>query len=337
MTEFSINEFIKYINTKESYFLNRWGGSDIYILGIFNYYYLKNYNTDKIMDYDDIEYYINYLSKYNGYYDTSNNKSERYNNLILFFNKIKDIYVSNEVNFDLLNFYHNEFGKYFNKNIYLDIKYISYHNICESTYFFSNIILELFKNKKILIISPFCNLIKNQIPKLKYLYNKEINNEFVFLNTFITYFNEDDKIYTNIPHNNFHETVKHYEQEIDKLDFDIALISCGSYAYFIGEKIKTMNKKAFYIGGILQLYFGLYGDGYLKKYFKWFDLNYCELNNFDIKYSFKTKEMCNTYIYNENKHIHILNTFNYDYNKFDENNKELNYIGAKINFLMKNL
>jgi hypothetical protein len=59
-------------------------------------------------------------------------------------------------------------------------------------------------------------------------------------------------------------------------------------------------------------------------------LNYCQLNTFDILYSFKTKEMCNTYIYNEKKHIDKLKNFNY------VTNDKLNFIGSKIEFLMDN-
>lgn len=331
MCEIELEEYEKIITENNSYFINRWGGSDIYILGIYQYYYLKNNNVDKIPEYDNIEYYINYLSKYNGYYDIEKDTQIRHNNLLTYFNELKFIYINNNLSYNLLNFYNNEFSKYFNKCNYKNLKYISYHTINENTYFFEKIVLEKFINKKILIISPFCELMKKQLDKLKYLYNKEINVEFCFLNTYITYYDEDNNKYTNIPHNNFKETVEYYKSQINNIDFNIALLSCGSYAHFIGEHIKNINKKAFYVGGILQLYFGLYGDGYLKKYFKWFDLNYCELNTFDnISYSFKTKEMCNTYIYNEKKHLDILKKFKY------EQNDKLNYIGSKILYLMDN-
>jgi hypothetical protein len=222
------------------------GGSDFYILGIYQHYYLKNNDLqEKKKEYDDINYYINYLSKYNGYYDTSNNIKVRHHNLKLYFNKLKKIYLSNILNYNATNFYSNEFSKYFNKNDHLNLKYISYHLINENKYFFDNIILEKYKNKKILIISPFCNLIEKQIPNLKYLYNKDVDNKFIFLNTYITYFNEDNDTYTNTPHNNFEETVKYYTEKINKLDFDVALLSCGSYAHFLGEIIKIKEKKHF--------------------------------------------------------------------------------------------
>jgi len=49
----------------------------------------------------------------------------------------------------------------------------------------------------------------------------------------------------NIPHSNFFETVEYYKEEINKIDFDIALLACGSYAHFIGEYVKTIGKKPF--------------------------------------------------------------------------------------------
>lgn len=48
--------------------------------------------------------------------------------------------------------------------------------------------------------------------------------------------------------------------DIKKLDFDVALLSCGGYgnhlSYFI---YKEMNKSALYIGGGLQIWFGIMG------------------------------------------------------------------------------
>ena len=48
--------------------------------------------------------------------------------------------------------------------------------------------------------------------------------------------------------------------DISKLDFDIALISCGGYGVPLSYYIKKeLQKSAIYIGGGLQLLFGVMG------------------------------------------------------------------------------
>ena len=176
-------------------------------------------------------------------------------------------------------------------------------------------------------------MISKQVDKLENLYNIKISTDFIYLKTYITYLNEDNNLYMNIPHKNFNETTDSYNELINKIDFDFALLSCGSYAHFIGEHIKNIGKSSFYVGGILQVWFGIFGDAYLRPYFEsWFNLNYCELNKFDIIHSSKTYESCNTYLYNEYKYKDILDDFDY---KKDYLDKGLNETAAKIKFLVE--
>ena len=114
------------------------------------------------------------------------------------------------------------------------------------------------------------------------------------------------------PQNNFHETVEHYQAQINEIEFDFSLLSCGSYSHFIGEHIKNINKQSIYIGGILPLYFGIFGDLYINNAGAfWFDVAYCTLNIFNIAHSKRTIESCNSYLFNEYKYGDILSTFNF--------------------------
>ena len=50
-------------------------------------------------------------------------------------------------------------------------------------------------------------------------------------------------------------------QDIKNIDFDIALLGCGGYGLPLCHYIKTeLNKSAIYIGGGLQLLFGVFGQ-----------------------------------------------------------------------------
>ena len=48
-------------------------------------------------------------------------------------------------------------------------------------------------------------------------------------------------------------------KDISKIDFDVALLGCGSYGLPLANYIKNLGKSAVYIGGGLQLYFGIKG------------------------------------------------------------------------------
>jgi len=50
------------------------------------------------------------------------------------------------------------------------------------------------------------------------------------------------------------------KREIDKKDFDIALIGCGAYGLPLAAYIKSKGKQAIHIGGSLQLLFGIMGE-----------------------------------------------------------------------------
>ena len=116
--------------------------------------------------------------------------------------------------------------------------------------------LEL-KNKKVLIINPFIDSFQKQLSnnfqmfKDKPLFDK--NQEFVFYKSYNTSAG-------NYLHSSWVETFELMKKDISKLDFDIALLGCGGYGLPLCNFIKMeMNKSAIYIGGGLQLLFGVKG------------------------------------------------------------------------------
>ena len=127
------------------------------------------------------------------------------------------------------------------------------------------------KEKKVLIIHPFIDTIKSQISsgfKLfgdKHLFHED--QKYVFYKTFNT-------LCGNHVHCHWLETFTIMCKEIEKLDFDIALVACGGYGLLISDFIKTkLNKSAIYVGGGLQLFFGVFGkrwenSDFWKSHFK---------------------------------------------------------------------
>jgi hypothetical protein len=110
----------------------------------------------------------------------------------------------------------------------------------------------LLVDKNVLVISPFSELVeyqhKNNVNKLFHGFPKfnliTFTTPYTFLNTG--------------PHNNFFETLNFIYDQISLLNFDIVLLSCGTYAALLIEKINTLlNKDAIYMGRGCNYMFGI--------------------------------------------------------------------------------
>ena len=124
---------------------------------------------------------------------------------------------------------------------------------------------EIMKGKRILIVSSHEKSIQHQIPKVD-----EIFAPFKIFEdcTFITI---KPPVTTGGNHEN-KDWTDHLQLFFDKLDplqndFDIALIAAGGYGFHITDYIyTTLKKSSIYVGGPLQLYFGIMG----KRWKPWF-------------------------------------------------------------------
>jgi hypothetical protein len=119
------------------------------------------------------------------------------------------------------------------------------------------------KRKKILIISPFTKSMKKQIDcGFRIFKDKNIfdpSQEFVFYKCY-------QSTAGNKPHKDWFETFEIMCAEIKKLEFDIALLGCGGYGLPLCDFIKTdLKKSSVYVGGGLQLLFGVMGKRWEKQ------------------------------------------------------------------------
>lgn len=129
-------------------------------------------------------------------------------------------------------------------------------------YYFKDSWMLSLKGKRILIIHPFILTFTKQVDKLKSIYPNQNWFEdcsFCFLHPpFTLAGNHDGK--------DWHE---HYENFLkilnDVNDFDVALVAAGGYGMLISNYIfKEFNKSVIYVGGALQLFFGVIGK-------RWFE------------------------------------------------------------------
>lgn len=113
-----------------------------------------------------------------------------------------------------------------------------------------------FKQKKILIVSPFKYSIDKQLLIKSKLWK---NNDILPDAEYITY-ESIQSIGGKGPHKDWYESFNKMCTDISGIDFDIALLGCGSYGMPLGNYIKNdLKKSAVYVGGGLQLYFGIKG------------------------------------------------------------------------------
>lgn len=117
--------------------------------------------------------------------------------------------------------------------------------------------------KKVLVVNPFTDSMKKQIDNNFQIFkDKKIfldDQEFIFYKSFQTHGN-------HYIHNNWLETFTIMCNDIEKLEFDIALLGCGGYGLPLCNFIKTkMNKSSIYIGGGLQLLFGVMGHRWINR------------------------------------------------------------------------
>lgn len=128
-------------------------------------------------------------------------------------------------------------------------------------YIHSNPWTNSLKGKRILLISPFEESLKTQIPKREKIYGIDLFPECTF--TII-----------KPPQTQGQETSKEFDIELELFfktlgeltdEYDVALVSAGGYGTLICDYIYTNGKSAIYVGGVLQMYFGIYGQRWLRE------------------------------------------------------------------------
>lgn len=112
--------------------------------------------------------------------------------------------------------------------------------------------------KKVLVVTAFACTTEQQYQKRLDIYPNGFLPEFE-LKTFqsVWYDNDagkDDRFPT------WFDALNYMIQEIDKIDYDIALLGCGAFGTPIVSHMKRQGKQAIYVGGILQLMFGIRGS-----------------------------------------------------------------------------
>lgn len=125
------------------------------------------------------------------------------------------------------------------------------------------------KDRRILVVSPFSQTIQHQISperrdKLHLPQYAFPPCEFELVDTPITYNTSDWQCTTDLNgERNWFDTAERIFDEIARSPFDIAWLSCGSYAMYLGSRIKNeLGKSAIYVGGMANVFFNIYNFRY---------------------------------------------------------------------------
>jgi hypothetical protein len=114
------------------------------------------------------------------------------------------------------------------------------------------------KGKKVLVVHPFQDSIELQYKKRELLFpGSEILPEFE-----LKTFKAIQSIAGNQPEGfeTWFDALDYMTKEIEKIDFDIAIIGCGAYGFPLAARVKKMNKQAIHLAGATQLLFGIKGS-----------------------------------------------------------------------------
>ena len=156
-------------------------------------------------------------------------------------------YIQSSHNFININFAHKQQFWAFTLDIF--------HNI------YNNPWTKALKGKRLLIVSPFVKSIKEKVDILPEIYGVDLFPECQF--TFI----KPPQTQGECESEEFDIELEKFMDQIKKIkdDFDIALCSCGGYGNLVCAEIYKLGKSAIYVGGVLQMFFGIYGNRWLKE------------------------------------------------------------------------
>jgi hypothetical protein len=125
-------------------------------------------------------------------------------------------------------------------------------------FFLDNPWTKALEGKKVLVVSPFSATIEKQYQRIQDIYPNEFMPKFELTTVQSVWYaptpGKDDRFEC------WNDALEYLKNEVKKKDYDIALLSCGPFGVPLLDTIYGMGKQGIYVGGALQLYFGIRGN-----------------------------------------------------------------------------
>lgn len=179
-----------------------------------------------------------------GFFPPTPEMMQRFSDLVL--NDVSEI--------DLLGAYHDMPARY-QKELYPRTMTLPLHLL--EPFWCANPWTNALKGRKVLVIHSMPQTIGIQYGKRHALFaNPKVLPEFEL----ITYKSVNSAMGITTEFDTWFDALAHMEEDIAKIDFDVALIGCGAYGMNLGAFIKRdLKKQAVHLGGMTQLLFGIRG------------------------------------------------------------------------------
>lgn len=149
----------------------------------------------------------------------------------------------------------------------------------------------ILENKRVLVIHPFAKSIESQYAKRETLFsNPLVLPQF---KSFRVIQAVQSIAGNSCEFSDWFSALNYMKEEMEKEDFDIALIGCGAYGFPLTAHAKRLNKVGIHLAGWTQMLFGIYGKRWLTdqpQYAKFINDNWIRPNNDEVPQNSKRVE-----------------------------------------------
>ena len=168
--------------------------------------------------------------------------------------RFSDLVLRDVREIDLLGAYPEMPARY-QKELYPQAKTLLIHRL--EPFWSENPWTYALKGRKVLVIHSMPQTIISQYGKRQDLFaNPKVLPEFELL----TYKSVNSAMGLKTEFNTWFDALAKMEEDIAKIDFDVALIGCGAYGMNLGAFIKRdLHRQALHLGGRVQMLFGIRG------------------------------------------------------------------------------
>lgn len=129
-------------------------------------------------------------------------------------------------------------------------------------YYFSDPWSKQLEGKKVLVVTPFVDEVWYQYDRRQKVWHNDLLPDFQLKTVQSVWF--AGKAGKDGRFTNWFDALEYLEKCIDQVDYEIALLGCGPFGVPLCDHIKQQGKIAIYIGGALQILFGIKGSRWDK-------------------------------------------------------------------------
>jgi len=156
---------------------------------------------------------------------------------------------------DVIGIWFNRLENYYVDTYAKDAQLVRLNGL--EPYYFNNPWTKALQGKKVLVVHPFAESIKNQYEKRELLFeNPDILPEFELITykAIQTVGGEDLSNFTS-----WFDALDMMYEDIQKIEYDVAILGCGAYGFPLAARMKADGKQAIHMGGATQILFGIKG------------------------------------------------------------------------------